>query len=293
MRHDPDAVTLLQGLRPDPGDFEPDTDALERILATPPPAPPRRPRRWGLRLAAAAGAAAVFAAAVALVPSRDGSPDVLASAAAALDKPDVIWHFKTRRYGVLVDPPAPGGGSEAWHTADGRQVRELYYNHHGELLEWAYDYDTKSHLTYARERNEIIRHTEPDWFKHGPQSADEPGAIEIIDLAHVLQRARDGDDRVKLIGEATVREIPTYELRIDFAIPADPKMARRFGMPEVTRFSRTVYVDKERFLPVRILEGGQMTDYLELEALPRTPENEKLLEMAPHPDAKVKVEGRM
>ena len=62
--------------------------------------------------------------------------------------------------------------------------------------------------------------------------------------------------------------------------------------------TRTVYVDRETFLPVRVVERTEgrvteVTDYVLAERLPRTDANERLLRMAPHPGAKEVVEGRL
>ena len=64
------------------------------------------------------------------------------------------------------------------------------------------------------------------------------------------------------------------------------------------QMTRTVYVDRETFLPVRVLERVEgriavVTDYVVAERLPRTPANERLLRMSPHPGAKRITEGRL
>ncbi len=303
MTTDPDAIDLLRELRPDPGEFDPDAPhafaSLERILATPPPGPPRPRWPWRLRLALATTMAVVAAAAVALAPARDGSPDVLANAVAALAEPDVIWHFKT------VSPRPNAERSEGWVSADGRKKRQLRAFDGGSaaelVMEFVTDFDTKTHLVYVPERDVFIRTVNPEWDfpAEGPRSADDDGPIDIIEVKHLFERARDGDDRVKLAGEATVRGIPTYELRVAIEVPIPTEIVRCYGGPDARRYTRVIYVDQERYLPVRIVQDHlswapeaepHITDYVEVKALPRTPATETLLEMTPHPGAKEKVE---
>jgi hypothetical protein len=67
---------------------------------------------------------------------------------------------------------------------------------------------------------------------------------------------------------------------------------------------RTVFIDRDTYLPVRIVEHfpapntptgfvEPVADYTVAERLPRTPENEQLLRMSPHPGAKQVTEGRL
>jgi hypothetical protein len=301
-RHDPDAATLMRELRPRDDAFDPDAPntlaRLERILATPPS--PGTSRRRGRMALAGAAAAVLAAAAVALTTFLAGSPDVLARTAAALNQPDTILHFKALQDGRSI---------EVWQTAGARQERVIYDRGKLELVE---DWDTKTSLAYVAERNELMRHTEPDIFdprhrvRRGLDSAYPAGATTITDdLARLLERARRGEDDIMLLGEATVRGIPVYELRIDFTVEmmvlVTPDMPipdpRTLGTRKV-RASRLVYVDRERFLPVRVVErmpgaDDLVTEFVLAERLPRTPENERLLRMSPHPGAKEVVEGRL
>lgn len=288
-----DAEQLMRESNPLAGtEFDPDGPAarvaLDRILATP-PEPPRRGRRPLARVAVAATVAAALAAAgVALWPSTGGSPDVISSAAAALSGPETILHFRTER--------VVGGRrsltTEEWRTTGGGRYRELL---DGGRLEDVFNASTRTFETYVAERDEIIRHTDPDWFK-GPGGFDKPvpnAAFGILELRGLLERARAGDDGIELVGEKTVNGIAAYELRLDLTseLP-DLKTGKPF------EFSRLVYVDKERYLPVQVIElyGGRAyttTNFSGWERLPLTPENERLLEMTPHPGAKVTVEGKI
>jgi hypothetical protein len=300
MHNDPDAVALLRELRP-PADYEPDVARLERILAVPPPA--RRPRRRGRMAVAGAVAAVAAAVVVALSPFVRGSTDVVARAAAALNDPGSILHFKAREGDRTL---------EVWQTAGARQERILYEDG----LEFVEDWDTKTSMAYSPERDEVIRHTEPDLFDPAhrvPPGLDSPvvgHATNLTDdLAQLFERAGRGEDGITLIGETTIRDIAVYELRIDFTVDVvihptavNPKAGRNAVAEPVQTMpvpvSRTVYIDRERFLPVRVVEqtpkGPPMvTEFLMAERLPRTPENERLLRMAPHPGAERVVEGRL
>jgi hypothetical protein len=87
----------------------------------------------------------------------------------------------------------------------------------------------------------------------------------IDDLALLLDRARAGEGNVHLVGETTVRD--TY-------LPV--RIVEHFPAPNT---------------PTGFVEP--VTDYAVAERLPRTPENEQLLRMSPHPGAKQVTEGRL
>jgi hypothetical protein len=288
------AVSLLRELRP-PADFTPNDAVLERILLSPPaPRGRRRRRRRPLALAGAVGLAAI---AVALAPSLRTSPDVVARAAAALNDPETILHLRS------VD--AGGNTMETWQADGGRKERWLYRGGTGKAVESMDDWDTKTSLSYSAQNDELITHTEPDWWRGPIRSIGDGGVSNhvIDDLAALLDRARAGEGNARLVGETTVREIPVYQLRVDFDLETvvlpkgftgDPT-----GLPKQTlHLYRTVYVARDTYLPVRIVEHwpdvrDSVTDYVLAERLPRTPANEQLLRMSPHPGAKQVTEGRL
>jgi hypothetical protein len=295
-----DATSLLRSLRPDL-EFTPDEAALERILLAPPLPRGRRRRRRGLAVAGAVGLAAV---AVALLPS--GSPDVVARAAAALNDPETILHLKS------VD--AGGNTMETWQADGGRKERWLYRGGTAKAVESMDDWDTKTALSYSAQNDELITHTEPDFFNKDSRvgSLSEGGAGDHVldDLALLLDRARAGAGNVHLIGETTVRDIPVYELRIDYSmqvvdLPASGAVTDPTTLPtHPEQLHRTVYITRDDYLPVRIVEHlpapntpagfvEPVTDYIVRERLPRTPANEALLKMTPHPGAKQVTEGRL
>jgi hypothetical protein len=268
----PDAIALLKDSRPDAA-YEPDVDALERILAAPAPARRRRSTRPRRALAVAGTAAAI---AVVVTPLLDDSPDVLARAAAALDDSDSILHFTaTWRQGQAH------GSMEVWRADGGRTERTLWAG--GESVENA---ETHTGLYYDRERNQIRRVTPEDLTRtHELPAGVEKleGSVTISpwftaadDFETLLDQARSGDANVHELPDTTVRGIPVHQLAIRVA-----------ESPIETE--RIVSVDRETYLPVRVearISGTSfVTDYVDAERLPRTEANENLLKMAPHPGA--------
>ena len=204
---------------------------------------------------------------------------------------------------------------ETWQADGGRKERWLYRGGTDRAVESMDDWDTKTALSYSAQNDKLITHTEPDWFDsgHDPIRGLGGGGIStrvVDDLAALLDRARAGDGNAHLIGETTVRGIPVHELRVDFdletvVLPANGVVTDPTGLPKQTlHLYRTVYIDRDTYLPVRIVEhrpapkapGGAtdpVTDYVVAQRLPRTPDNERLLRMSPHPGAKQVTEGRL
>jgi hypothetical protein len=274
-----DPIKALKALRPDPSRFEPDSDALDRILSA--PQEPPRGRRSRMRLGVAAGAAAAVAAAIFVVAMLAGrSPDVVARAAEALNAPRTIVHYRAHRQEL----PLHSGDvwTEDWQTTDGLR-------HHSVQSvpgpgETAFDATKKTLLTYNPALNLLLRHTDPDFFDRSQVGVDrflfDPAQVSA--LAKLFARARAGDASVRKVGEPSVRGIATYELRV----------------PLARDLVRYVYLDKRTYLPVRLVElrpggYGEQTDYYDLRTLPLTARTERLLRMRPHPGAKHEVEGRI
>jgi hypothetical protein len=80
----------------------------------------------------------------------------------------------------------------------------------------------------------------------------------------------------RLVGEATVRGVPAYELRLDFSVAH-------------MRMSRLIYVSRADYLPLRVVERGPrgevftVTDYRDIARLPIDAQTEAQLRMSPHP----------
>jgi hypothetical protein len=295
----PDAIALLKEHRP-PVTHAPDLEALERILAAPAPARRRRSTR-PRRALVVAGAAAVIA--VAATPLLDDSPDVVARAAAALDAPDSILHFKA----TWGESGGPAHGSvETWRADGGRMERTLWAG--GESAE---DWNSHTGAYYDRPRNQIRRVTQ-EAFDRAHELPDGVAKLESVsispwftsadDFAALLEEARHGDANVHELPDTTVRGVPVHQLKIAVDVPqasprvvsGDPSTAPAPASP--MHAERIVSIDRETYLPVRIevrLGRGPAftTDYSDVEQLPRTEANEALLRMAPHPGAKEVVAG--
>ena len=230
---------------------------------------------------------------------------MVARAAAALNDPDTILHLKS------VD--AGGNTMETWQADGGRKERWLYRGGTGKAVEFMQDWDTKTALGYSAQNDELIAHNVPGLFDKHQRAASlsegGPGDHVVDDLALLLDRARAGDGNVHLIGETTVRGIAVFELRIDYTLPvvglpAGGTGRHPRGLPaHRARLHRTIYISRDSYLPVRIVEHipapatpagfvAPVTDYVLAERLPRTPANERLLRMSPHPGAKHVTEGR-
>jgi hypothetical protein len=294
-----DAVTLLRELRPQPPHGAPDDAALERLLRSAPEPPPLWHRRRAARpLAAAVAIAAVGLVVVALAPTGREAPSVVARAAAALSEPDTILHFKA----VARFPREAPEQFESWQTTSGRQQRTLY-----DGLELAEDQDARTLQTFNAERNELVDHTDPDYFARPPAGVGDGGIggmVTIVgDLRALLQRAADHDDAgVELLADTEVRGIAVHHLRVTRsidAIVADGPIADPRNAPtrKVTTV-RDVYVSTKDDLPVRVVDHAEVGnraettfDFLVAERMPLNAQTRSLLRMAPHPGAREVDEG--
>jgi hypothetical protein len=293
----PVASDLLRELRPsedalphDPADPTA-VRMLERILADDPPAPaPRTFWRPTRRRVLAGGLVAVaVAVAIVMLPVGGNSSDVLARAATVLNEGDVILHVKA----VLRGAGADGVDltEESWQTTDGRQVHTLYSDGSELFVNW----DTRTKLSYSAEGDSVTRHSDPDLFPvDGPKGAATPtglGNDALGDLQRLLQRARGGEGSVKLLDDTEIDGRSVHQIEISY--PTRLLMSSD-GPARTVTFSRVVFIDSDTFLPVRVVDhtppaSSQVTDFLEAERLPRTPENETKLRFAPHPGAKAVV----
>jgi hypothetical protein len=295
----PDAVALLESTRPDLPEFDPDAPAararLDDILAAPPVVARQPRRRRTRRLVVAAAATAAAGVAVMLAPLGPGSPDVIARAAAALNDPGTILHLHAEVR--IRDTPDEARGlvpdervdyrEETWQTAGARQVHVL----HDDGGEFAIDFDARTAVAYDQQQDALFHNTDPSFFESArrPPQGSVGGGTPRDDLAPLVERARNREENLSLTGETTIRGIPVYELRVEhWFMPADERPPR----PIPPGYHRLIYVDRERFLPVRVVEGAPggvvnaITDYVVAERLPRTPQNEGLLRLSPHPGAK-------
>jgi hypothetical protein len=291
-----DPGTLIRELRPADDAFDADSPAaraaLERILAAPPLPPARRPRRAGRRLVLATAVALVAVAAVGLAPFLRSTPDVVARAAAALGEEGTILHFtaeiRARESAAEVKAGRPDDRVddvvESWQ-GEGRARSVLRGGHHEIVL----DTTTGRGEEFIGEFDAIA----PIDLRDAGSEDEEPGlgagalpSGVVGDLTRLLERARDGEENVRLVGETTVRGIAAYELRLDYTFTPTAG-----GNTRPQHMSRVVYVDRERFLPLRVIERGPhgetftVTDYTSVERLPVTPATRAELRMRPHPGA--------
>lgn len=198
---------------------------LDRVVTTPAAEPRPRRARAGRRVAVAL-ALATAAVTVALVALPGASPDVVARAAAALQtsSDEALVYTGELRYGSGAD------------RADGKVV-EIEGRESG--LAGGFSTSDPDVAGMGLEERSNIGLRAP--LSHVP----------LRDLRRLLERARDGDGAVTLVGEATVRDRPVYELRMDL------------GAEGV----RTLYVDRESYVPVRFEHDGPGDQWATLDFL--------------------------
>lgn len=294
------ATELLTELRPPLKESPSEDGTIERILlAGPEPTPPPRRGRYARPIALAGVTAMVAIAAVALAPSGGSGPVGLAGAAAALNEPDVLLHFKVTM---------PGGAmktAETWQTPDGRRTHTIY----GNGIEIAYDQERGVMETYLPDRNEVIADTDPEAFAQPFGSiATSPTASpeRVGDLPALVTRALSGDDpKVRHIGRTTVRGIDVDQIRVEQNVEvadavrgASPKEVKDAPRKTIT-MTRDIYVRHDNALPVRVVDhrGGfwpatTTSEFTEAQKLTLDASSEPMLTLGHHPGATRTVRGR-
>lgn len=205
----------------------------------------------------------------------------------------------TERLGRAARLDSPGVEADAERR---RQQRTLYGR-----LELAEDQDARTLQTFDPARNELMDHTDPDYFARPPSALGDGGfggMITIVgDLRALLQRAADHDDAgVELLGDTEVRGTAVHHLRITRTIDAivadgpvtDPSKAPTRKVTTV----RDVYISVDDNLPVRVVDHAEVGnraqtafDFGEAQRLPLNSQTASLLRMAPHPGAREVDEG--
>lgn len=288
---------------------QPDEALLSDILATPAPStgrPGRKRRRLAFVAVTAAVASCAVLAGVALTPS---SVDVVAAADEALSGPDTILHYRTE---WRIDPAGTRLGSfETWQEADGPRARQIIDDVHlvepiddVHLVEPRHVHErrpplevartARSHEVYMPDENTLqilkgdVRNAKPAF---GPVGLEEAG-----DLSTLFERATSGRIDADELGETEVRGVAVHELRIGPDPRPCEELKGEFSRGREPFAPVHVYVDTKRYEPVRAIvwpcrAGGELVrgvtvDYTSFERLPRTPDNERLLRMSPHPGAK-------
>jgi hypothetical protein len=272
------ATTLLRELRPEE-EHAIDEAALERILTA---APETRRRRRARPIAVVATLAALALIAIAIAPAGTKSPSVIARAAAALSEPDTI---------------------ESWQTTSGRQERTIFGV---SGLESVQDQDAKTFQTYNPEKDEILNHTDPDYFddRHAHPAGiarGGPGIVTVIgDLKALL-----ADPSIDQLEDTEVRGIPVHHLRITRTEDVLVGSSKKDMSTQKVTMVRDVYIATDGDLPVRVVDHMELPagtpmphsantyDFVVAERIPLTADTTSLLKMAPHPGAHMVEEGRV
>lgn len=299
-----DEFRLLDPVDPDAA--APDGEALlqEILRSGPPPQPPRRHRRRSgprLRVLAGAVACATAAGVVLAMPGGTGT-DVVAEAYDAVHQPGSILHY-TQRWtdpGSRVSPQQTLGTVEVWQAGDGSRQRVVQnlggISGHESVL------DADGSRTYVPERDAIIEYDERAERPAEPAGVGRP---DLGDPRELLERTRSGDETVTELGEATVRGIPVLQFRVGECRIGPLRQIGKNGTSQEIGRALIVSVDRDDFTPVRVEEPpcetppadaeglrlaempGVTLDYLHFDVLPATEENQRLLELSPHPGAPV------
>ncbi len=216
-------------------------------------------RRRSLRRATRFGSAgAVLAICGALAIGLPGTPprvDIVGQAAAALGGPEVL-HMVTR---AELNGHQASGTAESWH-APGGASRTLLRDADGTAIGEVADADGLSQSWNAKD-NVLYRFS---------------GGHPLADDAEILGQAEAGRADTTLLPDTTVRGIPVHVVRVA------PTHAGEDAVPQ-----RTYFIDEQTSLPVRIAFGDNFTDVLKAEKIPLDKVPASLLEMSPHPDARV------
>jgi hypothetical protein len=267
---------------------------LQREIADGRRRPRRRPRR-GLRRSVAlpavgACAAAAALAAVALLAGTPGASasEVLERAASAVAKAPDILFVESRAQSESTDGEVVSYGTRrVWVSGD--EMRWLNVTGGDGSPKGLESVTTvapdaargtpaaATTATYlpAENRIEVRRRTQ-----------QVPG--EIFKARSLWRQVQAGKARVRLTGETTIDGRAAYVLRWN----------ENSGPPHWPSIELTLWIDKETYAPLQFEDhsfgrdaSGKPFDttftetVTRFERLPSTPENRKLLEMSPHPDA--------
>jgi hypothetical protein len=267
-------------------DEEREAEALfGRLLAAPAGSRRARPRRpWPrLAVAAALGAAALFATLSLPDSDEDPAPNVVAKAVAALTRPDVIYHSVARMHASDM-PKFPVW--ESWYTTSGRLHRRAYAAKNGGRGRLEADFAGQRRpgrlggpaLSYDADTNAIYR----SGFGGKPTSRLPP-SVDPFDPARSL-RELQAEGRLRVAGRVEVDGKPAYRL-VSGDVPGSEGYVMR---SEFIVDARTYLPREHRFF----LEGPDgrtsraLTRFLTYERLPLNDETRTLLEFDPPAGAK-------
>ncbi|HWM11545.1 MAG TPA: hypothetical protein VNO82_19460 [Solirubrobacteraceae bacterium] len=268
-------------------------ELLREIVRTPVARAPRA-RRGRKRLALTAAVAVAAATGLVLVtPARD-DVDVVAAAFDAVSGRDTILHYRVRHQSgeqVLLD-------AQVWQAGDGSRLRSLSrpmpMDSEPALESESVQTDEESRTYIAEDDAIIVYDSDVPRLPAPGGAAFADGALG--DPRTLLERAQRGDEKVVELGEATVRGIPVLQFRVGRCEMTSRKTGS--GSSMTYRFPVIASVAREDYTPVRLeqdtdcgfgLDGlpHVVADYLSFETLPATADNRRLLEMRPHPGARI------
>jgi hypothetical protein len=218
---------------------------------------PRRPTRRMARLALVAGAAACATAAVlALLPAGQSRrlPGPVEALAAQLTRPGAIVHFVSDARLMHV---------EAWIALDGSASRELSSLGPGADVMESVVHDGRA-AAYSQRDNRLIRYGRV-------KGRGASGLCWPCLVVNLRRSVRHGV--LRPAGETVVDGRPADILRLSGRLPTRLYVARVGGA------LLRIELDTER--------GTIREDFRTFEVLDGTPAHRRLLEMAPHPGARV------
>jgi hypothetical protein len=212
--------------------FDPDGPparaALAQITASRPAAERRRRALWPRRLAGALAAAAIASVAAFAIPGA--APDVVAQAASALEgEPgQVIVYGADLRFGTGADR---SGGATVHLEGNATSTVGTIVTRGEDWRDPTAELGTPSARASLGNRIPIAN-------------------VTLVELRELLEAARDGrDDSVEYIGETSVDGRAAFELRMMLDAGA----------------SRTLFVDRESYLPVRFEQTGPGSEWAVLD----------------------------
>jgi hypothetical protein len=296
-----EAVRRLDPVDPD-APAPADEALLERILQTPYGVPQeRRTRRVRRAPLALLGVACGVAAALLVALPHGGRTDALAAAYHALTRPHTILHYRQHWWdpGTRISPRQDGGTIDVWQASDGSRERQVA--HLPGLGPWEQVWTHAGTRTWAGDgENRIITYDARHAGRppragslglNGSGGPDDPAAL--------LRRASDGDSLVTRLPDATVRGIPVIRFRVGRCHATGTRFKRQL------RLASVVSLGKESHLPIRVEQPpcrkappgqvglkfdempGPTVDYVHFEVLPADRGHRRLLDMSPHPGAKI------
>jgi hypothetical protein len=232
---------------------------------------------------------------VAFAATDDGErrPGLVEAAYAALTAPDEIVHLQLRRqFFHPADSPTTAG---LW-TRDG--TKELRVSYDGGAHEYVRDTDRRYAASYVRHSNTLTIYTDPAMWEFRTDEAlnfsGPEGAARLAQaLPALLARARDGDLAVRRLPDAKLDG--RLAARLEAVVVVSLADGARDALAP-TPIRTVVWLDLETHLPRRIErftgDRRESTTDVVAQRLQANDDTERLLDLAPPPDARRVVGGR-